>query len=299
MHIAFSADDNYAQHLGVTLASLLMHLRPGVVPHIYIIDGGISAQNKARIEELKSIRDFRVEYLTIDPAEYTGFPLTARHKSVAIYFRLKLPQLLPHLDKVLYLDIDIVVEDDLFPLYETALEPDIWLAAVFEPDVNVPFTTSIGMDRTDLYFNSGVMVMNLAALRNIDFDARCRNFAFRYHDAILYLDQDVLNYVCRGHVQALDPRFNLIAHFSNKAGRVQELNSCYDSFTINRAIKHPAIVHFLGKYKPWVYRCYVPFAGKYMEYIKHTPWKDYRYPDRNIRTVIAKFFYTMKKKRKE
>lgn len=143
----------------------------------------------------------RLEGLYIDP-RYTE----------AASFRLLLPELLPEYDKILYLDCDIVVRQDMGRLYrETALD-DCWLGVVFEAPIEQQAERfrALGCD-PDRYFNSGFLLMNLARMRSEKVTeqllAACRVSWLEFPD------QDALNQVCQGHVLPLSPLYDSIRTF--------------------------------------------------------------------------------------
>lgn len=291
MHIVFSSDNNYAQHLGVTLASLLKNLAPDCIAQIYVIDGGISTENKQKLAMLQSIRPFALHYISVSISDFDRFPLLGDHLTIATYFRLKIPELLPHLDKVLYLDIDMIVESDLSPLWSIDLPHDVWVGAVIELGMKKPFLQSIGLNEDDFYFNAGVLLMNLTALRKIDFNARCIEFVTHYKQAIRFVDQDVLNHICANKVLWIDPRYNVTFGLVDKAHKLDRYPSPYDVAAMENAISNPAIIHYTGGSKPWHYACRHPMAGRYMAYIKDTSWQDYQYPDKNFKAFKSKYLF--------
>ena len=160
--VVLSADNNYAQHMAVTIASLLYNLSGQCSVHFYILDGGLSEGNKQKIENLKVIKHFTIEYIKINIDELGVYECNLPHLSVASYFRLKLPSILPNLDKVLYLDSDIVVNGDISPIFSINLNGFL-LAAVQDPYTSESYKQSL--DITGLYFNAGVLLFNLAEMR--------------------------------------------------------------------------------------------------------------------------------------
>lgn len=293
MHIAFGVDNGYAQQVGVTLASVLKNLASGVVPNIHVITDGITEENKEKIASLKIIRDFTIEYISVSIEDFKDFPLINDYITLATYFRLKLPTLLPHLPKVLYLDSDIIVEGDISVLYAMDLAEDQWIAGVMDIGADEDFLPTIGMREKDFYFNAGVILMNLKALGKNDFENKCAEFIVAYRKAIRHVDQDVLNYVCHSHVMWIDPKYNLIHLYIDKWQILDRYNSPYTLQAMQKAVANPVIIHYTGSRKPWHYACRNQLAYKYRKYLRLTPWKDYRYPDKTITNFIKKkgFFF--------
>jgi len=143
----------------------------------------------------------RLEGLYVDP-RYTE----------AASFRLLLPELLPEYEKIVYIDCDVIVRQDVEKLYRETDLGDNWLGVVYEAAIEQQAERfrAIGCDPAR-YFNSGFLLMNLAAMRKEKVTERlleaCR---------VPYLefpDQDALNQVCLGHVLPLSPVYNSIRTF--------------------------------------------------------------------------------------
>jgi lipopolysaccharide biosynthesis glycosyltransferase len=294
MQIAFGSDNHYAQHLAVTLASLLTNLKPGIEPHVHVVTDGFSETNRQKIAMLKSIRPFTIDYLTVSGDDFKNFPNQWAHVSYATYFRLKLPELLPQVDKIVYLDIDTVVTGDVAPLWDIVLTDDEWIAGALELEVGTDFLQTIGLPPDEPYVNAGIMVMNLDALRRNQFEQRCATFIADYHHVIKYVDQDVINHVCQGHKKIIDPRYNMVFSRYYHAHRLDRYHSVYSTETLQQALQQPVVIHFSGGYKPWLYACRHNLASLYMDYIKLTPWRAYRYPDRTLKTIASKNMFILR-----
>ena len=119
IHIVFSCNNDYAQHLAVTIASILKNSKKDEKFAFYILDGGISEENKYKINLLAKIKTFEIFYIQVNSQIFfTSFKNTIwGHISIETYFRYLIPQFFQHLDKILYLDVDIVVNDSLQKFY--------------------------------------------------------------------------------------------------------------------------------------------------------------------------------------
>ena len=163
-NICYSLDTNYVEQFSVSVASVLKNASDNDNIKLYILDGGLSKKDKTNIEILKNIKNFSVEYLKIDKKEFANCPIlskkSAKHKNYHVtlptYFRFKLPDLLKNLDKVLYLDCDVIVRTSLKELYEIPFEDN---AVLMIKDVE----SKKEAKRLDIknYFNAGVMLINL------------------------------------------------------------------------------------------------------------------------------------------
>ncbi|MBK2025182.1 glycosyltransferase, partial [Francisella philomiragia] len=74
IHVAFASDDNYSEPLGVAIYSLVANLDKKKFANIYVLDGGISEQNKSKIVDI-SFKNFKVKFIYVDPKLYNEYPL--------------------------------------------------------------------------------------------------------------------------------------------------------------------------------------------------------------------------------
>ena len=167
--------------------------------------------------------------------------------TVAASYRLLLPDLLPEYDKVMYIDCDVVVRNNLAKLYRSVELGNNYLAAVFEApmDFQEEHLRKIGCDPL-AYINSGFLIMNLALLRQ-------ENVVEQFIEAskaeyLEFPDQDVLNRVCKNRIVGLPPYYNSIRTFYLPQ---------YKHFFLRRyteqdweAILTHGTVHYTGA-KPW------------------------------------------------
>jgi lipopolysaccharide biosynthesis glycosyltransferase len=269
MEIFFSADNNYAQHLVVTLASILVNSLKIENFNFYILDGGISDRNKKKLLKLKKLKPFNIEFIKIDNALFKNCPITSscQHISKSTYYRYILSTLKPHLDKCLYLDCDVVVEDSLNKLWHTDLSNN-YIAAV--EDLYMDCVQDKERLGTRNYFNAGILLINNKLWRaakieqklfkNTDYLAR--------KNAIRWVDQDVLNYTFNSRILPLDPKYNL-----QQNAFYDGQHSLYSDEQIAHACWRPSIIHFNGITKPWTRVCHHHFWRKYYKYLRLTPYK--------------------------
>ena len=173
MHIAAGADNRFAMPMAVTLYSALANLEHGTDVSLYVLDGGISPENKRRLAEVLNVDhvELTLEWLNPDLSALCGLKTTHTF-SQAAYLRLLIPELLPGVDRVIYLDSDLVVERDLGKLWRSEMDGRSTLAV---KDYRYPYVscvdwagetyTAVSCARDAPYCNSGVLVMDLEAWR--------------------------------------------------------------------------------------------------------------------------------------
>jgi lipopolysaccharide biosynthesis glycosyltransferase len=223
-------------------------------------------------------REGQIFFCEIADEQVSGLPIQPLF-GPAMWYRILLPELLGELNRVLYLDADTVVVDDLSPLAELDLG-DHLLAAV--TNVFMPYhrfrPAELGI-APSAYFNSGVLLLNLEQMRSDGFTAAVRQLATGSRGASLtWPDQDALNLAVQDRWQRLHPRWNCMNSIVNEPELADEV---FGPEQTREALSSPAIRHFEGEglNKPW--HAMHPRAGRrlYRAHRRATPWPRYEFTD--------------------
>tara|TARA_Y100000588_G_C14163660_1_gene885946 strand:- start:146 stop:1027 length:882 start_codon:yes stop_codon:yes gene_type:complete len=224
--IFLSSDDNYASFVASTIASICDNTKSFV--DIYVLDGGITFENKEKILKLKEkFKNFSIEFISVDlEKEFKGFSITKMLPKAA-YSRFLISELKPELNRALYLDVDIIVVGDIEELWNETLDDKTigWIedSAVSEIVDDIKFKFNINN-----YFNSGVILINLDQWRKNQYTNKLFELEVDVRDKLVMPDQDLLNMVFSEDHKSLDAKFN-----------VQ-----YDADNI-------VIRHYVNVFKPW------------------------------------------------
>lgn len=292
MDIVLCCDNHFVMPTGVTMYSVCAN-NTDVKIVFHIIAGGISIGNKEKLKRNiqyfpnKSIVFYDVKKEDFEDLPAIGVVLT--HITAAAYYRVYMDEILPlSLEKVLYLDGDVIVRGSLLEIWNTDIE-NVAVAAVREKIYDVDELYSrLDYPMEKGYFNSGVLLLNLKYWREHNLLAKCKDYMEKYPERIKYVDQDVLNVVCKDHKKWLSTRFNLTsAYLENKQ------SDCYNEIKddISDAIEHPVIVHYTGGSKPWMKGCRHPFVHLFLHYYRQTEWKNTSLlENRPLGLRIRKFF---------
>ena len=292
IHIAFASDDRYAPHLGAAIASLLLNTSSNKGINIYVLHKGLSDSNMCNLMHLKKLRsNTHINSLKVCGDEFKCFPLLTGEHTVETYFRLKLPTVLSKIDKVIYLDADIVVVGDIEKLWNRDVG-DNTLLAVEEPRyLNRDRLAELGMEDDAPYFNAGVMLINLAKMRASGFERKLNSFVRKKFKVLKYQDQDILNALFEGSWGALPLAFNSYSFICDRRRKNEFIVST--EVEARQARKHPFIIHFNQYPKPWEPGCIDARRKRYWEYIKKTNF-DVPKPDFKIslkKFLILKVFH--------
>lgn len=297
--VVCAADSNYAMPLAVTLRSALENLKGNCKIIFYIIDGGITDFNKQKILKSLILESCEVEFIQISDSltsditiahesiESKNIETKAKYISVASFYRLLIPQLLPEqVEKVIYLDCDLVVKGDLEQLWQTDLGEnyvlavrDTWIPSISSPTGRLNYQ-KLGLDPDSPYFNAGVLVINLRKWRTDEFSPKAIQYFRQNLEYIGWYDQGLLNALLVGQWGQLDPRWNFNAT-SFYDYSLEDYFSWKDSESLlsediyNRLVRYPYIVHFVSEKKPWTSR-YTPRREDFFEYVDRTAWSGWR-----------------------
>lgn len=273
INLVLAADDNYAQHLGVALVSIMENHGDGRFLFFHILDNSISDKNRKYLEEIGRRDGAEMIFYDI-PENLLADCHEINHISRAAYARFLIPEILPSsISRVLYLDSDIVVLKDIAELYDQDLG-HFPLGAVTDvmagEILRIYFYPGLSG-----YFNSGVLLLNLDYWRRENIKRKAWDFMRQHLKDIIRPDQDILNCLFMNNWKALDGRFNV--DLKRK------------SF---RALPEPdtVVLHYSDKIKPWHYlfsgasRCY------YFNYLSKTPWSGFEYKDKNLMNHLKKYY---------
>lgn len=249
MEVLCTCDERYLPHAAAMLCSLLEHNR---VSRIHLFYSSIS---KLELEKLQSFVTKYGTEITLYEMELSDFAELPVDKwaSAAVYFRLLAPRFLPaDLDKILYLDTDIIVRRSLFDLWNTNIASHA-LAAVPHNEDEDDFRKALGLPDGTKYFNSGVLLINLKYWRENHVVEHAIAFVRDNPDKIQFWDQDALNGTLVGQWVELPISWNY---------------RCWWHWSV----KDPAVLHFAGADKPWNWSNRNPFRHEYRKFRGKTPW---------------------------
>lgn len=263
--IVMGADDMYIQHSAATMASILLNCDASSNFRFHILDGGISTDKKEKLLKLKKLRDFDIQFYDMTKYDWSMFPDNRTHTTLATYYRLRIPEVLPeNLQKALYLDGDIIVEQDLKELWDTDISN--YVLGVVEDVEGIDSRDRLGLPNK--YFNAGVLLLNLEKLRKTDLLKGSVSYLGKNRNRIIYQDQDILNGLFNTQYKDLPLKWNVNSHMYF---RIKKKHTYTDNDA--KVVRtNPGIIHFTGsEIKPWNQNKLThPLADEYWKYSKYT-----------------------------
>ncbi|RHW23500.1 glycosyltransferase family 8 protein [Nocardioides immobilis] len=280
MHVACTSNDRYLPHVATLMQSLAASNLPRAITLHLLHDDTVTPQMQGQLHEDATRLGIGLTLRQPDAALLQTLPPSGSHYPPLIWYRIFLPDLLVEVDRVLYLDADTLVLQDLRPLWSLDLD-QVLLAAVAqpaEPSHSQPALARLGLPPDADYLNSGVLLMDLRRMREEHFSRQMIDTgqaqAEEWKDSAHFRlpDQDAFNLVCAGRWLKLHPRWNCLASLFLSNG-LEDLAQG-DALELGEAVASPAIVHFEGSgyAKPWNYRCVHPLRHLYRAYRRRTPW---------------------------
>lgn len=202
------------------------------------------------------------------------------------WYRVLLPELLPDVDRVLYLDADMIVAaplDDLWSL-DMSRHPVGAVTNPLYPWMSSDFLIPLGVPRIVDYFNSGMLLMHLDCWRDASLVDDVSAFVERGIGLDAWPDQNVLNAVLWRRRLPLPPRWNSMSVVFD----LDDEQLPYSAEEIDAARHDPAVIHYNGPYKPSHYRSKHPYRRLYFEHLEQTPWRDAPIEGRTLQNVLLR-----------
>lgn len=286
LHVATAIEGSYSPHAAAMLHSVLAQ-SDGLAVHVHCLHGpDLSERSADLLSQMLRDGGARVDFLAFGDERVRGLP-TKGFTGKATWYRVFLPDLLPEVERLLYLDADLIALDSLEPLWQTELGSS-YVAAVTNVFMSHHAHRSelLGLPEAQRYFNAGVMLMNLDLMRREHKTRDLMAYALDPASELGWRDQDALNVVLGERRLRLHPRWNCM----NAVMGIPESEAVFDPTELAEARQAPAIRHFEGPgaNKPWHYLCTADRRELYFEHRRATPWPKVRLEGRNPRNVIRR-----------
>ena len=255
--IVSTANDKYSLPLAAMIKSIELTLREEEQVIVYIFYTRLKSAIKDEIDACCNSGKIDLRWLLISPEQTDGLKTSFRW-TTDVYDRILIADMLPELDKVIYLDADVIVKRSLYDLWAMDIEKWHLLAiphatkeaGYVQGKYGIPAYKIMGIPENTITFNSGVLVMNLKLWRRDDTANAIFAYLRVHQDKILWLDQDAMNVILYDKWLAIPYEWNI---------QVEEFQAALvgiDSFITQRQcmsiMVNPAIIHYAGGAKPWM-----------------------------------------------
>lgn len=297
--IVFAPDNYYCKYFSVALKSLIDNAAPERFYDIIVLATDISDRNKRLLRGMLpqnfSLRFFNVSDFVKD------YPIIVKnHWSSNAYYRLFIPMIMPDYEKVLYLDSDICILDNLTELFETNFE-DCDLIAVKDADAPLFYKdtrrvnqiiNTLKMRNPENYFNSGMTFINLKTL-DISKYSESLSQACKENN-LLFPDQDILNSIFEDNVKLVPCKWNFQYHIPMYHPDYLDIIEGEYKQEYIAASQNPCIIHYTSSIKPWSYPK-EELAEYFWEYARKSPYYEEILFDNLVARSSLKLFWQRNK----
>lgn len=261
--IFFTIDDSYAPFLAVALNSAITNADPKRQYKAIVLHQDLNKINIAKLKSLET-ENFKIE-LTPMKANFDALDdrmsnrLRCDYFTLTIYFRLFIPAMFPQYDKGIYIDSDVVLTSDVANLYDIDIGDNLIgacndLSIADIPPLVAYTENAVGVNRKE-YINSGVLLMNLKKMREIDLERHFLNLLNTYHFDCIAPDQDYLNAMCNGKIHYLDASWDTMPNDAKPP------------------LDHTNLIHYNLFSKPWCYDG-IQYGDEFWKYAENSGYMD-------------------------
>lgn len=273
IHIGLCADEKFSLPFGVCLESIF-DSNNGIPFIVHVITQGFSDETISLIRktEAKYSRPDSVRIYNINEDIFSDYPLSDQFPE-SVYFRYLYAKILPEsVERIIYIDCDTVVLSDLRNLWHTEMSESSLMAAVEDRNGDdIIIRNRIGR-WSGLYYNSGVLLMNLKEWRNTDSFMQFAGFIKEHRDVCHYPDQDAINAAFPEQFVRLPFEYNyhmsFVAPFESFRLHLSKKEELEQSF--NRIV----ILHYAAEIKPWYNDSRHPLLFIWHYFYKNSEWRD-------------------------
>ncbi len=249
INIAFAATKNWFEFTMTSIISILSNTQDSSSYHFYIMSSCFTEEDKNNFHKIDKFKKAEYTFIEMDDSEYDKFYKNPLGNSTN--YRLKLSSI-TNVDKMLYLDSDIIALDDVSELYNIDIN-DYYIAAV-EDKCSDNMKCRVTRDSDFIFINAGMVLMNLKKFRINNVEEQLFEFLSIKNNG--YCDQDAINAVCYNHIKYLPIKFNIMVGFMN--------NCSYNKEQYSDALNNPVLIHFIQK--PWSNSLKTEFTQKWKFY---------------------------------
>lgn len=260
------SSEKYGVYCGVMLHSIISHASAEKNYDIVILTQDMRGETKARLEKLAEGKEnISIRFCYLDGLLEQFSHCGKEHIPIITDSRLLIPEMLEEYQKVLWFDVDAVTNRDMAELYDLDLGDNLIAAAhdigMAGGDGSEEMFSKLGMSRNN-YINAGILLINCEQMRKeVSPQELLQTATSPDFDN---MDQDALNYHCKGKIKYFDMRWNVNATNTNSARAIAYLAEEY-----RRARENPCVVHYIGPVKPWD-ALEMPMARYFWKYAAET-----------------------------
>ena len=226
-NICLCADNNAVEYMSALIVSILRNSSQDEEFIFHIITSCISEENKNYLNELKNIKNFQLKYY--NPIHREKFEKWYSEKTpqkwpVEVFFKLDIPFILKDLDKVLYLDCDMIAVNNFKELFDINMD-NYTVAAAKDKLISNSHLKKIKLNKSNGYFNSGLLLINIKNFNTLFPNDTFLEKIDKYLNNIKiveYPEQDIINIIFNNKIKPIDSKYNCVSAIVKKDKEVQD-----------------------------------------------------------------------------
>lgn len=289
INICFITDDGYATQTCIAINSILKNRIKDNKYYIYVLCNGVCKEKQSKFEQMNE-DNCKINIVELEQNdEYMKYDIKDIPASPTAIYKFSIPEILTDVEKIIYLDGDLIVKNDLEELYNYNLAGKC-VGAVKDTCGLANGLNKVFRKKKVFYFNSGVMLMDLDKMREKDYTSKLIDYRINGYNE--FMDQDALNYILKDDVIELPFKYNTQLFFLSITN---DFNRIYRYFNLENNEKNKGeileeadIIHYSGRKKPW----------KHTDGAEHELWTYYYYTSPYREVMLNRTFGNVKKKRK-
>lgn len=290
VNICFLTDNGYVMPTCVAITSMIENKKKETIYNIYLLCINVTKDNEKKFTSLNS-STCKINIINLSNGFKEYFLKEVSATPTAIY-KFKIAEILKNLDKVIYLDGDIIVCSDLSELYNWDIKR-YYIGAVKDLNGLLKRHYNMFLKNNIFYFNSGVMLMNLKKMRDEKISTKLIEYRLNGYNELM--DQDALNFVLREQKIELPFKFNVQTMFMNVNKTCAQIKKYYNIVEeindFDDFINNATIIHYSPKIKPWKSKDGYKFE-LWKKYYSKSPFKN----EKNSINIKSKPKFSLVKK---
>ena len=249
IHICIAADENYKLPLQCLIGSILhnCNTKPYI---IHILFTNLSKGFQKKLHNICLGTNISLDFIYMKTYKFDFNGLDMQHWTKAIFYRIMIPEIFHNLERVLYIDCDTLVLQDLSDFFFTPMDKNINMAMAVD---RFSYKTRMQTLHTKNYFNSGMILFDIQKCRTDKFSSKCIKWIHDNPQLAKFPDQDAINVVCDGKILRTNNLYN----------------KQFATTDIINIENKPFVIHFLSAKKPWMWNAPVKYSELYRTYVKN------------------------------
>lgn len=292
INVAYSCDEAYIPHTGISILSLLENNKEVQEISFYFISKDISLKSLDMLTKMVNSYNRKLIVISFyDLCADLKINSLGRHIET-VYSKLFFSGI-PDIEKLIYIDSDTIINGSLIDFWN--IDMSNYLVGGVST-YTVSSKKRLSLNRVDCFINDGVVLLNLEKFRSQNIEKSFLECIANYKGNPPVLSEGVINKVCRGEIKIIHPKYNLLSGLINhKYNRFLDIEVFYSEEVLQEAKQNPVIIHYLAAFynRPWDVNCTHPMKERYLFYKSISFWKDLPLQNKklSLRLQTIKFLY--------